>query len=492
MLKKALIFFTLLFCALSLQVNAQKALTLDNFVKTAIKKNPAYQASAKEYLAAIEANKSAHSLEDWNLIAAGVLTGSSASPTGGFSPTYQHVATYSLGVEKYIAATGTALKFEHSNSRYVAEYPTMTIPGLGTLDISPRTPSYSPSISIQIVQPLMKNGFGLAAKNGLKLSDYATKLAALKLSEDWEDFISRLHTEYLSWQLCHINVKLYEKKTKKVENQLNLIQKQVLYGLSEELDLVQLKQKLQGYKLMLESARMACQSQKQNILLLMGSSLDQTAVPEDFVKDGPVLPQNSALAYLEENSNIKQTTDLLVAMQAVSLDTAKDGTKPDVNLIGEFKPKGYGYGFSDSLSTIGDHAEYTLTVSTARPLANNQANANAKQAELEYEKIIKTQADTLLNSKIGLATLYTNLEYMTNMVDLNKSNLELAEKRLKLEQKKFNQGRSSVYFLLQAEDDVLAAENSLNGTLFAREKVVSQIKAMTDRYLIEYKDVLTL
>ncbi|MBU0502198.1 MAG: hypothetical protein KJ811_03010, partial [Candidatus Margulisbacteria bacterium] len=89
MLKKALIFFTLLFCALSLKVNAQEVLTLNDFVKTAIKNNPAYQASAKEYLAAIEANKSAHSLEDWNLIATGVLTGASASPTGGFSPTYQ-------------------------------------------------------------------------------------------------------------------------------------------------------------------------------------------------------------------------------------------------------------------------------------------------------------------------------------------------------------------------------------------------------------------
>ncbi|MFH1362061.1 MAG: TolC family protein, partial [bacterium] len=480
MLKKALIFFTLLFCALSLKVNAQEVLTLNDFVKTAIKNNPAYQASAKEYLAAIEANKSAHSLEDWNLIATGVLTGASASPTGGFSPTYQHVATYSLGVEKYIAATGTALKIEHSNSRFVAEYPTMTIPGLGTLDLSPRTPSYAPSLSIQIIQPLLKNAFGLVAKNALRLSDYSTKLAQLKLSEDWEDFISRLNNEYLTWQLCQINVKLYEKKSKKVENQLALIQKQVKYGLSEELDLVQMKQKLQGYKLMLEQAKMACQSQSKNILLLMGQDLDQQFQPVGFVKDGPVMEEESSLAYLAANSNLKQTTDLLVAMQATSLDTKNDAAKPEVNLILEGKPKGYGYGFSDSLSTIGDHAEYTLTVAASRPLANDQANSEAKQAKLEHEKSLKTQENILLNSKMGLVALYNNLKYLTKMIDLNNKNLGLAEERLSLEQKKFRQGRSSVYFLLQAEDDVLAAENSLNETLFAREKVINQIKALTD------------
>jgi len=475
-----------------LSAQAEEVLTLDSFIKTAIEKNPAYQASAKEYLAALEANKSAHGLEDWNLIAAGVLTGSSASPTGGFSPTYQHIASYSLGVEKYIAATGTALKIEHSNARYVAEYPTMTIPGLGTLDLSPRTPSYSPSLSIQILQPLMKNGFGLAAKNGLRLSDYATKLAALKLSEDWEDFISRLNNEYLTWQLCHINVKLYEEKTKKVDNQLALIQKQVKYGLSENLDLVQMRQKLQGYKLMLESAKMACQNQSQNILLLMGQELGQELQPSDFVKDGPVMEAKDAQTYLATNSNIKQTTDLLVAMQTTALDTAKDGTKPEVNLIGEFKPKGYGYGFSDSLSTIGNYAEYTVTVSASRPLANDQAKATATQANLDYEKSLATQAETLLNVKMGLTALYTNLKYLTNMVALNEKNQELANERLNLEQKKFRQGRNSVFFLLQAEDDVLAAENSLNETLFAREKVIGQIKALTDRYLVEYQDVLTL
>jgi len=492
LLKRISVSVILLITIFTLSARAEEVLTLDSFIKTAIQNNPAYQASAKEYLVAIEANKSAHALEDWNLIAAGVLTGASASPTGGFSPTYQQVATYSLGAEKYIAATGTTIKIEHSNARYVAEYPTMTIPGLGTLDISPRTPSYSPSLSIQIVQPLMKNGFGLAAKNGLKLSDYATKLATLKLSEDWEDFITRLHNEYLTWQLCHINVKLYQEKTKKVETQLSLTQKQVGYGLSEELDLVQMKQKLQGYKLMLEQSKMACQNQTQNILLLIGKEQNQELLPAKFKKDGSVLSESAALTYLAQSSNIKQTTNLLVEMQSTTLDTKKDATKPEVNLIGEFKPKGYGYGFSDSLSTIGNYAEYTLTVSASRPLANYQAKADAKQAELEYEKTLKTQENTLLNSKMGLTTLYTNLEYLTTMVELNNKNLELAQKRLTLEQKKFSQGRSSVYFLLQGEDDVLAAENSLNETIFAREKVINQIKALTDRYLVEYKDVLTL
>jgi outer membrane protein TolC len=78
------------------------------------------------------------------------------------------------------------------------------------------------------------------------------------------------------------------------------------------------------------------------------------------------------------------------------------------------------------------------------------------------------------------------------MLELNQSNLKLARQRYALEKKKFDQGRSSVFFVLQAEDDALAAENALNETLFSREQVINQIQSFTDRYLVEYEEILQL
>jgi outer membrane protein TolC len=473
---------------------AENVLSLDSFIKAAVENNPRYQISAQDYLVALESDKSTKALEDWNLIASGVFTESTGSSDAGFAPTYQKMLGYTFGVKKYIAGTGTDIKIEHSNSRLQAEYPPISVPGLGTMSFFPTSPYYISSLSLSISQPLLRNAWGLAKKNKLKISDYSLKLAEIKLSEDWEDFITILRDEYLTWQKCYLNVSVYDDKVKTVEDQLKLVKRQVRYGLSEDVELVQIKQKLQAYKIMLEQARMGCETQtrKINYLMAKGEDAPKDIAPEKFVKDGPVIEEQTAISYLAKDSNLRKTTDLMVALQETDLETKKDKEKPDLNLVLEYKPNAYADRFSDSLSQIGEYREVTLSVNASRPLANDKARAEAEKAENIYEKSVRKRDEILLNANTGLSSLYINLKYLTKMIKLNESNLKLARERSVLEKKKFEQGRSSIFFVLQAEDDILAAENTLNETLFARERVISQIMSFTDRYLVEYKDILKL
>jgi len=480
--------FFLLILLLSTKVVAADTLTLDSFIKTAIKNNPSYQISAQEYLIALEQNKSAKSLEDWNLVLSGLWNESTPAPISSFSANYQKTIGYTVGLEKYIAKTGTAIKLEHANSRIEATYP----PGMSTFTPPPKY--YLSSVSLSIIQPLWKDAWGLATRNALKMSDYSLQLAKIKLSEDWEDFIALLTDEYSTWQKCHLNIKLMQNKVKTVENQLVLVKKQLRYGLSEDLDLVQLKQKLEAYRLLLEQAQLACEIQTRKIFLLMGQINDASTktAPEKFKASGPVIDEPDAYSYLISSSNIQKTADILVDLQKINLETKDDAKKMDVSLVLSTKPNAFTQRFSDSLSRIGNYNENTVTVTASRPLDNDQAKAAAKEAQLTYEKALKEKEEIFLNSKIGLSSLYTNLKHLANMIKLGENNLKLAKQRLALEKNKFQQGRNSIFFILQAEDDVLQAENSLNETVFAREAIINQIKILTDQYLVEYKDLLKL
>ncbi|MBN2058642.1 MAG: TolC family protein [Candidatus Saganbacteria bacterium] len=474
---------------------AQTVLTQRSFIETAVRNNPSYQITAQEYLVALEQNKAAHALGDWNLIITGLWNESRPAPISSFSAEYQKTTGYTVGLEKYLPDTGTAVKLEHGNTRIDAQYrPPATIPGIGTLDFNPPDKYYLSNISLSIVQPLWRNAFGLATRNALKMSDQALALARIKLSEDWEDFISRLTGEYLTWQKCHKNVSLMKEKVKTVENQHNLITKQLKYGLSEELDLVQLQQKLEAYQIMLEQAQLACKSQTRTVLLLMGraSGPANQTVPEEFKPDGLVMSEPDANSYLASSSNIKRTADIMVDLQQTALSTKQDAKKMDVSLVLSTKPNAFTQGFGDSLTHIGDYNENTLTISASRPLGNDKAEAEAAEAEQLYQKALAQREEIMLNSSIGLASLYSSLDRLTNIIELNKKSLDLAKRRLVLEKKKFEQGRNSVFFVLQAEDDLLAAENSYNETVFTRENVINQIKALTDRYLVEHKDLLKL
>ena len=163
-----------------------------------------------------------------------------------------------------------------------------------------------------------------------------------------------------------------------------------------------------------------------------------------------------------------------------------------MKLTAEYRPNAYTKEFSKSLSRIGNQSEYTITLNASGDLPNQKAEAEATKAQEEYRKALKEKEDALLNAEIALSSLYTNLHYLNRMLELNQNNLKLAKERLYLEQKRFNQGRSSIFFVLQAEDDLLQAQNTRYETIFAREKVINQIKSFTDRYLAEYESVLKL
>ncbi|MEE8637581.1 MAG: TolC family protein, partial [Candidatus Margulisiibacteriota bacterium] len=394
MKNKIICFFIALFLFPALALGAQ-TLTLDEFVRSAIKTNPSYQISAQDYLIALEADKSEKSLEDWNLIASGVFQESTASPASGFSPTYQKVASYSLSAKRYIAQTGTEIKLEHSNSRIQSKYPPISIPGISFF---PDSPYFTSSLSLSISQPLLRNAFGLAEKNDLKISGYSLDLAKIKLSEDWEDFITMLREEYLTWQRCHRNVKVFKDKVKTVEDQLALVKKQKKYGLSEELDLVQTKQKVQAYRIMLEQAKMACETQARKVLQLAGKSgIDPKELsPQKLAKNDPVMKGKTALSYLSTNSNLKQTADIMVSIQETNLETKKNQELMDVELVLKTRPNAYTDNFSESLGRIGDYNENTVSIKASRPLFNQKAEAEAKGAENEYNKALKKREETLL------------------------------------------------------------------------------------------------
>lgn len=490
-MKKILIFIILTAAVVARPALATDTLTQKEFIDTAIKTNPSYRVPAREYLAALKENESAHSLEDWNLVASGFWNEGSSAPISSFSPSSFKNLGYTVGAAKYFAGSGTALKIEHGNTRIEGEYPAVTIPGMGTLDFSPPGRYYLSNISVTVSQPLLKNAFGLAAKNALKMADHSLAISEIKLAEDWEDFITGLRQAYLTWQKCHRNILLMEDKVRTVQAQLALTLKQKKFGLSEDLDVVQMKQKLQGYKIMLEQARLDCANQTGRIALLAGLG-NRSIKPEKLQPNGLALDRAEALAYLKTASNIKKTTDIVVEIQKTNLETQENARQMDVNLVLETKPNAYAERAGDSLAQIGEYNENTISVIASRPLANDGADAAAEQARAEYEKAVEQQAKALLDSEGGLNSLYTSYQYLTGMLELSENNLELARTRLKLEKRKYDQGRSSVFFVLQAEDDVLQAENAFNEALFAREAVINQIKSLTDRYLIEYKDVLVL
>ncbi|NQT29696.1 MAG: TolC family protein [Candidatus Saganbacteria bacterium] len=490
-MRKKIVYISLILFFFSTSATAQYILPLDEFIKTTIQNNPRYQISVEEYKIALEENIATNAIDDWNLIASGVYQESNPAPLSSLSPTYKKTMGYSLAIEKYITKSGTAIQIEQGDSKIKANYSSVSI----------LSPYYVSNLSLTISQPLLRNAFGRATKMGLEMADLSLDISKIKLEQDWEDFIAYLREEYLIWQNCQVNVEIYEDKVETVEKQTTLVEKQYKFGLSEKLDLVQIKQKQQAYKIMFEQAKMEYENQGEKIVMLMNPSTEeaqknqpnaQNLEPQKFEKNGPIMDEKEALTYLTTSSNLCKTTNLLVTIQKINLAITEDDKLMDLNLIGQVNPNALTYGAVDSLTKIGSYNEYSITLSANTPITFKKMDAQSNAARQEYQKALKEKDNIMLNAEIGLSNLYTSLAYSNRMLTLNEKNVSLAKERMELEQKKFDQGRSSVFFLLNAEDDLLAAQNTLKDVLFTREKVLNQIMLVTDRYLVEYEEVLSI
>ncbi|HUU35343.1 MAG TPA: TolC family protein [Vicinamibacterales bacterium] len=118
--------------------------------------------------------------------------------------------------------------------------------------------------------------------------------------------------------------------------------------------------------------------------------------------------------------------------------------------------------FTDVLSDIvtSDFPTWTFALQLSYPLGNSSADVSLARARLQNQQSLKQ----LNSSKIRVATEVreTARTVTTNAkrVDATRSSRALAEKRLEAEEKKFQAGMTTNFFVLQAQRDLNQARNN--------------------------------
>ena len=108
----------------------------------------------------------------------------------------------------------------------------------------------------------------------------------------------------------------------------------------------------------------------------------------------------------------------------------------------------------------GDFPGWSLQVDIAYPLGKSSTEAQLARARLQNQQAEKQLASTELQVASQVREFARQVQTNAKRVDATRSSRVLAERRLEAEEKKYQAGMTSSFFVLQAQRDLNLARNS--------------------------------
>jgi len=113
---------------------------------------------------------------------------------------------------------------------------------------------------------------------------------------------------------------------------------------------------------------------------------------------------------------------------------------------------------------------------------NTAANKEEQAARERLTKIQKENENIMKDSVDGLLTIYQNIKSLDEMIRENEELVNLSIEFAALEEKKFKQGRSSLYFLINAQDKLLGTKMHLASLKSSKMLLINKLSSLLDTY----------
>ncbi|MFH1177323.1 MAG: TolC family protein [Acidobacteriota bacterium] len=341
-------------------------------------------------------------------------------------------------------------------------------------------PSYSAGFGFQVNQPLL-DGFGTDVNRaGIEVAKKSRDISRLQFEQVVITTVQAVEGAYWNLVYTRENLTVKQQSLKLAQDLLDQTRTRVRIGTSAPIDIVQSEATVAAREQEIIVAENEVEKAADLLKRLMGfENVDDWAsvvVPVDTFDVKIELPElDSAISMgLDRRLELK-ARELELGIRETTLLVADSTVKPKLNL-------NIGYGFSgvagtylvpdpvtgkisstgwgDALQQIGktDYPQWTAGLTFSYPLGNNQARAQRAQRRFELtsaeQNFALQRQDVIADVRNTVRGLHAAAKSIAAAVKAR----ELAARNLDAEQKKFANGMSTNYQVLQIQEDLAAAQ----------------------------------
>lgn len=353
-------------------------------------------------------------------------------------------------------------------------------------------PALNSNLQVNFTQPLIKNRgmyvnrLGImTARSRLRQTEYGLKDAVITLLTNAEN---------VYWDLVQArdNLKVQENSLDLANQALQRAELELKLGAMSPLDIYQPQQNKATAEIAVSQARYVLRQREDALRKQISADLDPAIAKLPIVlTESTEVPSDTSKidAEAEVQKALRDRPDLRVANQALDVDdlqirTAKNSLLPDLSLLGQYNTQGRGGvfyqrsnvfgagnqivavqpgGFGDALTQMFGFGfpVYMFGLQLRLPIRNRAASADMADALVAKRRDSLTVRTVEQQVRLDVLNAVSQVESNKDAVKLAITALDFAHKYLDAEQKKYELGTSTIYFVLQAQQSLVNAESAL-------------------------------
>ena len=484
--------FAVMVLAFASFINAETVIGFDEALKTSFEKNENLKKAASDLKISEAVVEKTYSQFDLFFKGGVNYSESKAEPSSPFSPDRTKVLAYSAGFSNKLPIGGF-LSLDFTSTRLSMFYPDMgfSIPGLDpSLFTGPYNPSYTPKLSINYVQPLLKDFWGRPDEKAIKIGEYSVALSRSGLKNAVLDHVGQMKDAYyfiyMAQKLLEIQKGFLEDSQKFYDETVKL--KKI--GLREERDVLQTRASLLNSQAEITPAENNVKLAKENFLSFAGyqvSEWDGINVTVTDTVEAVSIPE----ALTEELENTLTEIQPAVVIAKTAMEMAKTGKEiaeisalPSLNLIGNYTMEASDGQLEQAYDKFdnNNYNSFMAGVQFSYSFPNRGGRGDVDDKTEGYKKASEQYEFLKRMMKIQIRSAYRKLLTAKSDYDLKKEAAELQQKRLKIEQSNFSSGRISTRELLGTQMEYHTSRIKETAAFYEYVKAVATWNKISGKY----------
>ncbi|HEX7485018.1 MAG TPA: TolC family protein [Vicinamibacterales bacterium] len=348
-------------------------------------------------------------------------------------------------------------------------------------------PSLSSNLSASYTQPLLRNFKIDSTRQQLLISKKNREMTDVQLQETVLTIVRSVKSAY--WDLTYAveNLKVQQQSLEIARESLRNNKSRVTIGTMAPIDIIEAEAEVaRNEESVIVADAQITRAEDALRQLIFDPKIPDFWTTKFELTDPPVFRAQEVDVDAAVKNALEKRTDLVnmrknLEATDINIRYFKNQILPDLNVQAGYGLAGQGgtvYTFNDSFPPVptsvvesgygkvlsrmfsNDFHSWSLAVTVGYPIGRSNAEAALARAKVSYSQSVLQMRSLELSVATQVREVARTLNTNRKRVDATKASRELAQRKLEAEQKKFQAGMSTSFFVVQAQRDLAAARNA--------------------------------
>jgi outer membrane protein len=320
-------------------------------------------------------------------------------------------------------------------------------------------------LGVTVTQALLQ-GLGVRVNMArVRQASLDTLISEYELRGFTEVLVEQVEMNFWDYALAQKQIEIYTNSLDLAQQQMNQIQERINIGTLAETELAAAQAEVALRKENLINARSNLEKERLSMLRLLNPSNDinwsmdinlqyQASIPEITLDD---VEQHVQVA-MKMRPDLNETR-LQIRRGELEVVKTKNGLLPKLDAFITFGVSGYANSFDKALSDMdGDRYDASFSLSFQYPVSNQAAQARHTRSVLNKQQMIKSLDNFTQLVQVDIRTAYIEVTSAREQITATAATRTLQEEKLRVENEKFNVGRSTSLLIAQAQRDLVSSQ----------------------------------